>query len=82
MYAQTLNKYTRCTLFCNFPTALRTNCIAAMSYVIDDFEHINMILKNRLEGLSVFGDKGMELMARKAAATAGDLRAALKICQR
>ena len=45
-------------------------------------EHINTILKNRLEGLSVFDEKVMEFAARRSAATAGDLRTALKICQR
>ena len=45
-------------------------------------EHINTILKTRLEGLHVFDEKVMEFAARRSAATAGDLRTALKICQR
>jgi len=50
------------------------------------FEQIENILKNRLKALNlpdeIFADKTMELLARKASAVAGDLRAALKICQR
>ncbi len=36
----------------------------------------------RLIDLEVFEDKSLEMLARKAVNAAGDLRAALKICQR
>ncbi len=40
------------------------------------------ILLARLQDLGVFGDKGLEMLGRKAVNAAGDVRAALKICQR
>jgi Cdc6-like AAA superfamily ATPase len=48
------------------------------------FEQVQNILTNRLKelNLSIFDYNMMELLARKASAVAGDLRAALKICQR
>jgi origin recognition complex subunit 1 len=46
-------------------------------------DQIFAILSNRLASLEgVFDKKSLELTARKAAAAAGDLRSALKICQR
>lgn len=46
-------------------------------------DQIFSILSNRLASLEgVFDKKSLELTARKAASAAGDLRSALKICQR
>jgi origin recognition complex subunit 1 len=46
-------------------------------------DQIFAILSNRLASLEgVFDKKSLELTARKAASAAGDLRSALKICQR
>ena len=49
-----------------------------------DHKQIQEILQGRLEELSlvVLNKVAMELVSRKAATVAGDLRAALKICQR
>jgi Cdc6-like AAA superfamily ATPase len=47
------------------------------------FDQILQILTKRLENLNgIFENKILELVARKAAACSGDLRSALKICQR
>jgi Cdc6-like AAA superfamily ATPase len=48
------------------------------------FDQILQILTHRLENLKygIFDKKILELVARKAAACSGDLRSALKICQR
>lgn len=47
------------------------------------FDQILQILTNRLQNLNgIFDAKILELVARKAAACSGDLRSALKICQR
>lgn len=47
------------------------------------FDQILQILTNRLQNLNgIFDGKILELVARKAAACSGDLRSALKICQR
>lgn len=50
------------------------------------YEQVESILKNRLLELNlpseIFEEKTLELLARKASSVAGDLRAALKICQR
>lgn len=45
-------------------------------------EQVKEILTARLVNLGVFSDKSLELLARRAVNVAGDLRAALKICQR
>lgn len=47
------------------------------------YDQIFLILSNRLKNLNeIFDQKTLEFAARKAAAYAGDLRSALKICQR
>ena len=47
------------------------------------YDQIFLILSNRLRNLNeIFDQKTLEFAARKAAAYAGDLRSALKICQR
>jgi Cdc6-like AAA superfamily ATPase len=45
---------------------------------------VKEILENRLGELeqSIFDKNALELLARKASTIAGDVRAALKICQR
>lgn len=45
-------------------------------------DQMHSILSERLKDLGIFDVRSLELIARKAAATAGDLRSALKICQR
>lgn len=45
-------------------------------------EQVREILTARLIDLQVLGDKELQLLSRKAVNAAGDLRAALKICQR
>jgi origin recognition complex subunit 1 len=45
-------------------------------------EQMYTILLDRIKDLGIFELKALELSARKAASSAGDLRAALKICQR
>jgi len=54
----------------------------AMVFGSYTYEHINQILATRLGDLNVFQAKEMELVARKAAVMTGDLRTALKLCQR
>jgi len=44
-------------------------------------EQIEEIMKSRLQGLDIFTQEGLNYVARKSASS-GDLRAALKICQR
>jgi Cdc6-like AAA superfamily ATPase len=46
------------------------------------FDQITKILTERLESADIFEGKSLNMSARIAAATAGDLRTALKICQR
>jgi Cdc6-like AAA superfamily ATPase len=46
------------------------------------FDQVLEILKTRLRDSDVFEKKSLEMSARIAASTAGDLRTALKICQR
>jgi len=46
------------------------------------FDQITQILTERLENADIFEGKSLNMSARIAAATAGDLRTALKICQR
>lgn len=46
------------------------------------FEQMYIILLERIKELKIFELKALELTARKAASSAGDLRSALKICQR
>jgi Cdc6-like AAA superfamily ATPase len=45
-------------------------------------EQIEQILIARMGALNVFAQKELKLLTRKAATVAGDLRAALRICQR
>jgi len=49
-----------------------------------EHEQIREILEERLSalGLSIFNKVSLEMVSRRAATVAGDLRAALKICQR
>ena len=57
--------------------------ITRIAFAAYTHDQIFTILSNRLASLEgVFDKKSLELTARKAAAAAGDLRAALKICQR
>jgi Cdc6-like AAA superfamily ATPase len=45
-------------------------------------EQVDEILRARMAELNVFEPKSLQLLTRKAATIGGDLRAALKICQR
>jgi origin recognition complex subunit 1 len=53
-----------------------------MVFAAYTYEHINQILATRLGDLNIFDARTMELVARKAANMTGDLRTALKVCQR
>mmetsp|Transcript_8442 Transcript_8442/g.12582 ORF Transcript_8442/g.12582 Transcript_8442/m.12582 type:complete len:471 (+) Transcript_8442:76-1488(+) len=57
--------------------------LVRMAFRAYTHEQVLTILSHRLENLGdVFDKKSLEFTARKAAAAAGDLRSALKICQR
>jgi len=47
-----------------------------------NFDQITKILTERLQNADIFEGKSLNMSARIAASTAGDLRTALKICQR
>lgn len=55
-----------------------------MIFMAYTYQQIKEILEGRLAGLElkIFDNSSLELVSRKAAAVTGDLRAALKICQR
>lgn len=55
-----------------------------MIFMAYSYQQIREILEGRLSDLSlkIFDNSSLELVSRKAATVAGDLRAALKICQR
>jgi Cdc6-like AAA superfamily ATPase len=75
----------------DLPERLTTRVASRVNVTMDrmvfkayEHEQIRVILCERLEELqlSIFNKTTLEMVSRKAATVAGDLRAALKICQR
>jgi Cdc6-like AAA superfamily ATPase len=64
--------------------ASRLSALERVMFGPYSFDQVRDILNNRLKelNLNIFNVSMMELLARKASSVAGDLRAALKICQR
>ena len=60
------------------------NSMTRLVFTAYEYAQIQEILQGRLDelGLTFLNKSSMELIGRKAATVAGDLRAALKICQR